>query len=69
MYSYAQCTVYCCNAAVLLCTVYTVFCTEYSIWIVSLNCAGDMYKGGEEGGAEPDWVQTEREQFQKFRDR
>jgi len=30
---------------------------------------GDMYREGEEGEGEPDWVISEREQFEKFRDR
>jgi len=30
---------------------------------------GDMYKEGEEGSEEPEWVATEREQFTEFRDR
>lgn len=28
-----------------------------------------MYKADGEGGEEPDWVASEREQFNKFRDR
>lgn len=30
---------------------------------------GDMYEGASEGEVEPDWVQTEREQFTNFRDK